>query len=203
MLEALIAVKATPLPETAVNEPDVPVITFPAKEPSASRRTIVEAPLAEAAVVLALSKVPEEILEALMAVRATPLPETDSAVIAPALKDPPASRKIIVAAPLAEAAVVLALSIVPELMFEALTLLILEPSPLKENADTTLAPNEPFASRATMVEALLEESAVVNAFEIVPLEILEALILVSEAPLPEMLAFIVPLTVTLLEKVAF
>jgi hypothetical protein len=203
MLEALIAVKATPLPETAVNEPDAPEIIFPAKEPLESRATIVEAPLAEAAVVLALSKVPEEILEALMAVRATPLPETDSAVIAPALKDPPASRKIIVAAPLAEAAVVLALLIVPELMFEALTLLILEPSPLKENADTTLAPNEPFTSRVTMVEALLEESAVVNAFEIVPLEILEALILVSKAPLPEMLAFIVPLTVTLLEKVAF
>jgi hypothetical protein len=57
--------------------------------------------------------------------------------------------------------------------------------------------------RISKLEALLEESAVVNAFEIVPLEILEALILVSEAPLPEMLAFIVPVTVTLLAKVAF
>jgi hypothetical protein len=37
----------------------------------------------------------------------------------------------------------------------------------------------------------------------VPLVILEALIFVSEAPLPEMLAFIVPVTVTLLAKVAF
>jgi hypothetical protein len=203
MFEALIAVKATPLPETAVNEPDAPVITFPAKEPSASRRTIVEAPLAEVAVVLALSKVPEEMLEALIPVKAIPLPDTESAVIAPALKDPPASRKTIVAAPLLELAVVNAFEIIPLVTFEALTLLILEPSPLKENADTTLAPNEPFASRVTMVEALLEESAVVNAFDIVPELMLEALISVSEEPLPEIVAFIVPITVTLLAKVTF
>jgi hypothetical protein len=49
----------------------------------------------------------------------------------------------------------------------------------------------------------LAEAAVVNELPIVPLEILEALMLVSEAPLPEMLAFIVPVTVTLLAKVVF
>jgi hypothetical protein len=46
MFEALIAVSATPLPETDVNVPVVPVITLPAKEPFASLRTKVEAPLA-------------------------------------------------------------------------------------------------------------------------------------------------------------
>jgi hypothetical protein len=163
MLEALIAVKAIPLPETAVNEPDVPEITLPAKEPSESRATIVEAPLAEAAVVLALSKVPEEMLEALMAVKAIPLPDTF-------VKAPVVPLKVV------------ALDVV---------------------AFTTLAVKLPFVSRSTIVLAPLAKSAVVNAFEIVPLLMLEALMLVSEAPLPEMLALIVPVTVTLLAKVAF
>jgi hypothetical protein len=198
MFEALIAVREVALPEIFVKVPVVPVTTLPVKEPLASRRTIVEAPLAEAAEVLALSKVPEEILEALMAVKAIPLPDTESAVIAPAAKAPPASRRTIVAEPLAEAAVVLALSIVPEEILEALILVIAEPL-----AVIMLAEKDALASRKTIVFALIVESAVVNALPIVPLVILEALILVSEAPLPEMLAFIVPFTVTLLAKVAF
>ena len=74
MFEALIAVRATPLPEILVKVPVVPVITFPANEPLASRTTMVEAPLAEFAVVLALSMVPLEILEALIVVKAEALP---------------------------------------------------------------------------------------------------------------------------------
>jgi hypothetical protein len=70
-------------------------------------------------------------------------------------------------------------------------------------AFTTFPVNDPLESRATIVEAPLAEAAVVNAFEIVPLLMLEALMFVSEAPLPEMLAFIVPVTVTLLAKVTF
>jgi hypothetical protein len=72
--EALMSVSAEALPEILVNVPVVPVITFPAKEPLASRTTRVEAPLAEVALVLALSKVPVVIAEALMLVMAEPLP---------------------------------------------------------------------------------------------------------------------------------
>jgi hypothetical protein len=89
-------------------------------DPLASRATIVEAPLAEAAVVLAFAMVPEEIEEALIAVMEAPLPEKDVPVIAPAANDPDASRRTIVEAPLAVAAVVLAFAIVPEAMLEAL-----------------------------------------------------------------------------------
>jgi hypothetical protein len=120
MFEALIAVREVPLPDMLVKVPVVPVITFPAKEPLASRRTIVEAPLAEAAEVLALSKVPVVIAEALIAVRAEPLPEKDVPVIAPAANSPEAPRRTIVEAPLAVAAVVLAFAIVPEAMLDAL-----------------------------------------------------------------------------------
>jgi hypothetical protein len=123
----------------------------------------VEAPLAEAAEVLALSSVPEEILEALIPVKATPLPET------------------FVKAPVVPLNVV-ALDVV---------------------AVITLPAKDPSASRKTIVEAPLADAAVVNALPMVPLEILEALMLVSEAPLPEMLAFITPVTVTLLAKLTF
>jgi hypothetical protein len=120
MFDALIAVRDTPLPDILVNVPVVPVITFPAKEPLASRTTIVEAPLAEVAEVLALSKVPVVIAVALIAVIAEPLPEKDAPVIAPAANSPEAPRKTIEEAPLAVAAVVLAFAIVPEAMLEAL-----------------------------------------------------------------------------------
>jgi hypothetical protein len=66
----------------------------------------VEAPLAEVALVLALSIVPEEMLEALIAVKAEPLPEKEEAVIWPAANSPDAPRNTIVAAPLEELAVV-------------------------------------------------------------------------------------------------
>jgi hypothetical protein len=75
MLDALIAVSATPLPETLVNEPVVPlkvvaldvvaVIVLAVNEPVALRATMVEAPFASEAVVLAFAKVPTEIAEAL------------------------------------------------------------------------------------------------------------------------------------------
>jgi hypothetical protein len=129
MFEALIAVKETPLPEMLVNVPVVPVITFPAKEPLASRTTIVEAPLAEVAEVLALSKVPVVIAEALMAVRAEPLPDIEVAVISPAANAPPASRRTIVLEPLEELAVVKAFPMVPEVMLEALIFVSPEPEP--------------------------------------------------------------------------
>jgi hypothetical protein len=57
-------------------EKELPATAFAAKEPFASLTTIVLAPLAVAAVVLALAKVPVVILEALIAVMAAPLPET-------------------------------------------------------------------------------------------------------------------------------
>jgi hypothetical protein len=120
ILDALIPVRAAPLPDTEVNVPVVPVITFPAKEPLASRTTRVEAPLAEVALVLALSKVPVVIAEALMLVIAEPLPVNKVPVIDPAANAPPASRRTIVLAPLLLLAVVLAFDIVPEVMLDAL-----------------------------------------------------------------------------------
>jgi hypothetical protein len=129
MLEALMADNVAPLPL------NVAVIMFAPKLPSASLRTIVLALLAVLPVVRALSKVPEVTLEALIAVKATPLPETlvnapvvplkvvaldVVAVIKFAVKFPFASRATIVDAPLADAAVVLPLAKVPTEILEAL-----------------------------------------------------------------------------------
>jgi hypothetical protein len=167
-----------------VKVPVVPVITFPAKEPLASRRTIVEAPLAEAAVVLALSKVPVVIAVALIAVMAEPLPEKDVPVIAPAANSPEAPRRTIVEAPLAVAAVVLAFAIVPEAKLEALMAVSPIPFPETEVNVPVLAVKLPPESRATIVDAPLAEAAVVRALSIVPLDMFEALIAESVAPLP-------------------
>jgi hypothetical protein len=68
-LDALIADIPEPFPETVVNVP-----TFAAKEPSESRRTIVDAPLDEEAVVLALAIVPALTLDALIEVIPRPAP---------------------------------------------------------------------------------------------------------------------------------
>jgi hypothetical protein len=129
MLEALIAEIEAPLPL------NVAVTILAPKEPLASRDTMVDAPLASEAVVLALAIVPLEIFEALIAVNATPLPETlvnapvvplkvvaldVVAVITLPAKDPLASRNTIVLAPLADAAVVLPLAKVPTEILEAL-----------------------------------------------------------------------------------
>jgi len=70
MLEALIADKPAALPLK------VAVTILAPKLPSASRATIVLALLAVFAVVLALSRVPLEMLDALIAVSAIPLPDT-------------------------------------------------------------------------------------------------------------------------------
>jgi len=166
IFEALIAVSATPLPDTDVKVPVVPVITLPAKDPLASLRTIVDAPLAVAAEVLALSIVPLVMFDALIAVRATPFPETEVKVpVVPVTtlpaKEPLASRATIVEAPLAEAAVVLALSIVPVVIAEALIAVIAEPLPENEVPVIAPAANSPDVPRRTMVEAPLEELAVV------------------------------------------
>jgi hypothetical protein len=123
IFEALIALIAEPSPL------NVAVIVPAANSPEDPRKTIVEAPLAEAAVVLAFAIVPVVIAEALIAVREEPLPDIDVAVISPALKLPDESLRTIVAAPLAEAAVVRALAMVPDEMLEALIALIPEPSP--------------------------------------------------------------------------
>jgi hypothetical protein len=103
-LGMLVSVAPEPLKAVAV-------ITPALKSPEASLETIVEAPFAEAAVVLALLIVPEEILEPFNEVKLEPSPENDVAVIAPAEKDPDASRRTMVEAPLADAADVLSLVI--------------------------------------------------------------------------------------------
>jgi predicted dinucleotide-binding enzyme len=136
IFEALIAEIAAPEPDTAVNEPVPAVTTFALNEPLVSRATIVEASLAEAAVVLALASVPEAILDALIDVRAAPLPDIEVVVIAFAVKFPEASRATIVEAPLAEAAVVRAFAIVPALILEALIEVMVKPAPVKLTADT-------------------------------------------------------------------
>jgi hypothetical protein len=123
--------------------------------------------------------------EAFIAVMPEPLPDM-FAVIVLAAKLPPESRATIVDAPLAEAAVVRALATVPDDKLDALIALIAEPSPLNE-AEIIFAPKLPLVSRRTKVDALLDVLPVVRALSIVPLEILEALILVRVAPLPETL----------------
>ena len=129
MLEALMEVKDAPLPL------NVAVTIFAPKLPSASRATIVLALFAVLAVVLALARVPLDIFDALMAVKAMPLPDTEVndpvvavtlveltsvAVMVLAVNDPLVSRKTMVFAPFDADAVVLALSKVPTEMLEAL-----------------------------------------------------------------------------------
>jgi len=106
-------------------EKEPPVTILPANEPFESLATMVEAPFAEAAVVRAFATVPLEMLEALIAVKATPLPETlvkvpVAAVNTLAAKEPLESLATMVEAPLADAAVVLAFEMVPDEMFDAL-----------------------------------------------------------------------------------
>jgi hypothetical protein len=115
MLEALIALIAEPSPLKA------PEIIFAPKLPFVSRRTIVLALFAVLPVVLALSKVPLDMFEALMLVTVAALPEmlvnepvvavtlvelTSVAVIVLAVNEPVESRKTMVLAPLDELAVV-------------------------------------------------------------------------------------------------
>jgi predicted dinucleotide-binding enzyme len=138
MFEALIAV--IPEPDPAM----FAVIVLAEKLPPESRATIVEAPLAESAVVRALATVPEEMLDALIPVSADPSPDilvkapvvaetlvelTSVAVTTLAANEPLVSRATIVEAPLAEAAVVLAFEIVPLVIFEALMFVSVEPLP--------------------------------------------------------------------------
>jgi hypothetical protein len=185
MLEALIAVRATPLPDTEVNVPVVPVITLPAKLPFASLATIVLAPLAEAAVVRAFATVPVVTFEPLIALIAEPL-----AVMMFAVNEPLASRATIVDAPLASEAVVLAFAIVPLDMFEALIAVREDPFPemfvkVPVVPVITLPANDPLVSRTTRVEAPLAEVALVLALSKVPVVIADALIAVIAEPLPE------------------
>jgi hypothetical protein len=80
--------------------------------------------------------VPDEMLEAFMLLMADPSPVNEEPVIAPALNSPDVPRSTIVEAPLALAAVVLALSIVPAEMLDALILVMVNPAPIKLAADT-------------------------------------------------------------------
>jgi hypothetical protein len=132
------------------------------------------APLAEAAVVLSLDKVPVVIAVALSAVNAEPL-----AVMTLATKLPEASRATIVEAPLAEAALVRALSKVPEETEVALRAVSAEPL-----AVITFAEKLPDASRATMVEAPLAVAAVVLSLATVPVVIAVPLRAVKPEPSP-------------------
>jgi len=146
--------------------------------------------LAEAAVVLALAMVPEEMLEALIAESVAPLP-LNVAVIVFAPKLPLASLATIVEALFASEAVVLALAIVPELIFEALIAVKATPLPdtlvndpvvplkvvaLDVVAVMVLAVKSPLESRNTIVLAPLADAAVVLPLAKVPTEMLEALI---------------------------
>ena len=171
-----VAVVAVPLKEA--------VIVPAAKLPEASRATIVLAPLAEAAVVLALFKVPEETEVALSAVRAEPL-----AVMTFAVKFPLASRATIVEAPLAEAAVVLSLATVPVVIAVPLSVVIEAPEPVNVVAVIPAAAKLPEASRATIVLAPFVAAAVVRALIKVPLVMLDALVVsvVAEAAKPDTL----------------
>lgn len=171
-----------------------PLISLAAKFPLALLSTIVFAPFDVEAVVLALSIVPLVMFEALIAVRATPLPEIEVDVIAPALNSPDVPRRTIVEAPLAVAAVVLALAIVPVLIFDALIALIADPL-----AVIMLAVKLPLASRATMVDAPLASEAVVLALAIVPEAILDALIAVKATPFPEIEVVVMAFAVKLPE----
>ncbi len=78
--------------------------------------------------------------DAFISVNPTPLPlyapETVTKVPALAEKEPLLSLVTIVEAPLADAAVVRALAMVPAEMFEALMLVIVKPAPTKFAADT-------------------------------------------------------------------
>ena len=105
-----------------------------------------EAPLAEEAVVRAFAIVPEEILEALMAEIAEPLPVNKEPVIDPAANSPDAPRNTIVEAPLEDEAVVRAFAIVPEEMLEALIADPPDRSPITA-AVTVLAEKLPPESR--------------------------------------------------------
>jgi hypothetical protein len=185
-MEAPLPAKEEPVIAPAENSPDTP------------RNTIVAAPLEDEAVVRAFAIVPEEMLEALILVPPEISPIT-AAVTVLAEKLPPESRETIVDAPLELDAVVRALAMVPELMLEALIAVIAVPSPLKDAAETTLAPKLPLASRKTMVLALFDELAVVRALDMVPLVMFEALMFVAAAALPEMLVNEPVVAVTLVE----
>ena len=139
------------------------MIVFALKLPEPSRATIVLAPLAEAAVVLALSKVPVVIAVAFRAVKAEPF-----AVMTFAVKLPLPSLATIVLAPFELDADVRALSKVPELMLEALIAVMLPPAPVTVVNVPTLAVKLPLVSRATIVDAPLEAVAVVAEFDTLP-----------------------------------
>jgi len=179
-LTAFVALVAVPV--------KLAVIVLALKLPPESLRTTVDAPLAEAAVVRALSIVPDAMFEALIALKEAPLPTNPLAVITSAEKSPAASLNTIVDAPLADDAVVLAFAIVP--LDILLALMSVNPAPFPLYAPETVtkvptfAAKEPLESLATMVDAPLEEEAVVRAFAMVPAEILDALIAVRVNPDP-------------------
>jgi hypothetical protein len=119
--EILVAVRFVALAlvvENSVVATFTALTTFAANDPVASRRTRVDAPLDDEAVVLAFSIVPVAIFDAFRLFRPEPSPANPLAAIVVAVttfaaNDPVASRRTRVDAPLADEPVVLALGTVP------------------------------------------------------------------------------------------
>jgi len=147
--------------------------------PLPSLDTILEAVFEDVAVVAELG----------IFVSDAPEPENVVAVTIFAAKDPAASLDTILDAPLDDDAVVLEFERVPDVMLFASTSVTPEPLPTKVAltvvAFTTLVVNDPEASLETMVDAPLEDDAVVLAFATVPDEILEPFSAVKAEPSPE------------------
>ena len=159
----------------------VAVIVFAVNDPEASLETIVEAPFADAAVVLAFAKVPVVIFEAFVVsvVADVAKPET----LAAARENPTFATEVTL--PYVSTTICgtrdelpyvpaltpdvgnLALLIVPEVKFEALMFCNKPPSPIKD-PDTVVAvivfaANDPEASLETIVEAPFEDDEIIVA----------------------------------------
>ena len=119
--------------------------------------TIVDEPFADEAVVAELG----------MLVNDAPEPLNDVAVITPALNAPEASLETMVDAPLEDDADVLALSKLPEEMFDAFSEVNAEPSPEKDDPVIAPALKAPAESLETIFKAPFADAAEVLLFVIV------------------------------------
>ena len=172
-----------------------------AKSPFASRATIVEAPLADAAVVAELgifvNDAPEpenkEAVTTLAAIDAlaslaTIFDAVDAVVASTAhvVAVPPLKLDPVRYVPLVSVCGVLAVTVIFALPLNDTPLIVLAFCNVvavvalpESDAVTTLALNEPSTSRTTIVEAPLADAAVVLALEIVPLATFDAFKFVS------------------------
>jgi hypothetical protein len=138
MAVAFKLVRFAPEPDTAPLNV-VAVITLAAKLPLPSLATIVLAPLAEAADVRALSKVPVVIAVAFNDVIEAPEPVNVVAVIPAAAKLPEPSRATIVLAPFVADADVRAFNSVPVVMFDALVVSVVAEAAKPDTLDAVIA----------------------------------------------------------------